>query len=383
MYLPCGAKLINQLCLSIRSRVNKIMVRNVASPRMRSWLTRFPITRWLVHQETQRLFDLCAGFVYSQVLFAFIETKLLEALSVGPVHIEELTFATNLPLDRLERLLQATSAIGLTFSHGPKIYGLGLRGAALVDNPGVIAMVRHHALLYQDLADPLCLLRNPHLVTRTSAFWSYLAEDRDTAVTSDNANAYSDLMASSQTMISEIICSSINFKAYQKVLDVGGGKGVFGRHIAKSAPGTIVTVFDLPEVVDAISGDAKLSKNSRAVNTIRGDFFKDIIPSGYDLITLVRVLYDHSDDGALKILTNIHNALPPNGTLMIAEPFASARGTDRTADTYFNIYLLAMRAGNVRTFGQHAELLRAAGFRSINCARSVNPALARIILAQP
>ena len=36
---------------------------------------------------------------------------------------------------------------------------LGPLGAAMVGNPGVAAMVEHHALLYADLADPVALLR--------------------------------------------------------------------------------------------------------------------------------------------------------------------------------------------------------------------------------
>ena len=36
-----------------------------------------------------------------------------------------------------------------------------------------------------------------------------------------------------------------------------------------------------------------------------GSFLSDQIPNGYDLITLIRVLYDHSDENVLKILKSV------------------------------------------------------------------------------
>ncbi len=367
---------------SIRDRFKILTMRAVASPRTRQWLLRFPVTRWLARMESQKLFDVCAGFVYSQVLFAFVETSVLNELSLGPAHLDDLAHAANLPSDRMERLLQATSAIGLTASLNNGMYCLGLSGAALVENPGVVAMIKHHILLYHDLADPVRLLRDPNLTTQTAMFWSYLGKDQNGIMAAKNTLEYSELMAASQAMISEIICASIDFKQYPKVLDVGGGLGIFARHVAGSSPRTAVTVFDLPEVIKVIDSTYDTKEKTMRIDTIGGDFFQDKIPIDYDLITLVRVLYDHSDENVARLLTNIRQALEPRGRLLIAEPFASAAATDRTADAYFNMYLLAMRAGNVRSFDRHVELLQAAGFKEIKTARSLNPSLAQIILAR-
>ena len=383
MNLSSGATPKNLKPLSIRGRILAVIASKVASTATRTWLMRFPMTRWLVNRETERLFDLCGGFVYSQVLSAFVEADLVKGLSMGPAHIDDLACVAKLSPERLGRLLQAACSLGLTHSLGQGMYCLGIKGAALVDNPGVIAMIRHHAHLYQDLADPLTLLRDSGVTTRLSTFWSYLADDRVRAMTSDSTSTYSDLMAESQTMISEVICSSIKFNVYQKVLDIGGGKGVFADHIVESSPRTLVTVFDLPEVIRVFEQDGRKPDKSCRIDKIAGNFFEDAIPADYDLITLVRVLFDHSDENVLKLLTRIYKALNPRGTLMIAEPFSSEQGADRIADAYFNMYLLAMGDGQVRTFERHSELLRAAGFGSINLVRSVSPSLARIILAQP
>jgi demethylspheroidene O-methyltransferase len=67
----------------------------------------------------------------------------------------------------------------------------------------------------------------------------------------------------------------------------------------------------------------------------------------------------------LAILRAVHQALPPGGTLLVAEPMAGARGARRMGDAYFGMYLLAMRGGRARTAQQLSALLRAAGFEAV------------------
>jgi demethylspheroidene O-methyltransferase len=42
----------------------------VSRPSFRAWAARFWLTRPIARRRARALFDVCAGFVYSQVLFA-------------------------------------------------------------------------------------------------------------------------------------------------------------------------------------------------------------------------------------------------------------------------------------------------------------------------
>ena len=55
-----------------------------ARPAFRAWAARFPLTRPLARRRARELFDLCAGFVYSQVLTACVRLKLFEVLHEAP-----------------------------------------------------------------------------------------------------------------------------------------------------------------------------------------------------------------------------------------------------------------------------------------------------------
>jgi demethylspheroidene O-methyltransferase len=96
-----------------------------------------------------------------------------------------------------------------------------------------------------------------------------------------------------------------------------------------------------------------------------GDFTRDALPAGADIASLVRVIYDHGDERALAILRAVHRALPPRGTLLLAEPMAGAAGAPRMGDAYFGMYLLAMRGGRARTAAELSALLVAAGFEQV------------------
>ena len=64
--------------------------RLVASPRFQRWAAGFPLTRRVAQRNTRALFDLCAGFVYAQVLTACIRLNLFAILAEGPLTVDAL-----------------------------------------------------------------------------------------------------------------------------------------------------------------------------------------------------------------------------------------------------------------------------------------------------
>ncbi|MBC7730074.1 MAG: helix-turn-helix domain-containing protein, partial [Microbacteriaceae bacterium] len=132
----------------------------LASPRFQRWAQRFAPTRWIARRRAAALFDLMAGFVYSQVLLACVRLKLFDQLArSGPMTVAQCAAATGLPPASAERLLLAAVALRL-LEHRPLArFGLGPLGAPMVGNGGLAALVEHHENLYRDLADPLALLR--------------------------------------------------------------------------------------------------------------------------------------------------------------------------------------------------------------------------------
>jgi demethylspheroidene O-methyltransferase len=166
------------------------------------------------------------------------------------------------------------------------------------------------------------------------------------------------------------------------LLDVGGGDGSFLAAVADRAPALRLMLFDLPPVAArAADRFAALGLTPR-VETAGGDFRRGPLPTGADIACLVRVLHDHDDRAALDILRTVRSALPPGGTLLIAEPMSDDRGADPVADAYFGFYLLAMGSGRPRRPQEIAHMLKAAGFEDIKHHRTRQPLLTRLISAR-
>ncbi len=155
---PCRqSKLPSQL--SLQDRLLGLRDRILANPGFQRFAGTFALTRPIARRRASALFDLCAGFVYSQILLACVRLKLFDQLAGGPLSAAELSSRLPLPADATVLLLDAAVSLQLLQRRSGGRYGLGPLGAALMGNPGVVAMIEHHAMLYGDLKDPVALLR--------------------------------------------------------------------------------------------------------------------------------------------------------------------------------------------------------------------------------
>ena len=363
-------------CLDARDRV-------LASPRFQRWAVAFPPTRPIARRRARALFDLCAGFVYSQVLQACVRLRLLDHLRDGPLPLAALAGRLGLAPDAAARLLDAAVSLGLVARRGGGRYGLGALGAALVGNPGVAAMVEHHALLYRDLADPVALLRGEAARTELGAYWAYARAERPAEAEPAQVAAYTALMAASQSFIAEEVLAAYPVRRHRHLLDVGGGNGTFLLAAAQAAPDLRLTLVDLPAVAaQAAARFATAGLGGRA-GAVGGDFLADPLPEGADLISLVRVVHDHDDAAVLTLLRAVRRALPRDGSLLVAEPMAGTAGAEPVGHAYFGFYLLAMGSGRPRTADELAGLLRAAGFAPPRLVATRRPMLTRVLVARP
>jgi demethylspheroidene O-methyltransferase len=317
------------------------------------------------------LFDLMQGFVRSQVLTALVESRLLHRLARTSATPETLSGLSGLPKDRVAILLQAGAAMGLLRRERDGAYALARRGASFLGVPGLEDLVRHHAVLYADLADPLAFFRgatSPDLAT----FWPYVLGGQAGA---DQAQRYSDLMARTQALVAEDTMAALPALGRQgHLMDVGGGTGAFLRAVHARHPSLRLTLFDLPQVV----GAARLPPE---IGVIPGSFREGALPVGAQAISLVRVLYDHADATVAGLLARVRAALPPGGTLIVSEPMGGGTQPDPQTDVYFAVYTLAMRTGRTRSAAEIAGLVRAAGFDRLSHPGALRPYVTCVLTA--
>jgi demethylspheroidene O-methyltransferase len=366
-----------------------------ASETLYRWSLSNPLTRRITRQRTRQLFDLMAGFVHSQVLLACVRLNLFEVLRETPASLATLAQRTGVPAPELQRLLLSAVSLGLLEHRSEGRLGLGPLGVPLTTHPGIAQMVEHNQLLYQDLRDPLAFLRHGHQDASArhaqpgdmARYWPY-AHGGLAAVQAPGMDAqvarYSALMADSQGFVVHEILSSYFFDEHRCVLDVGAGQGRFISALARHAPHLRLQMFDLPPVLEQARPRLVQAGLGDRVHLHPGSFLDDPLPTGADLVTLVRVAHDHPDAVVRLILQKAFAALPPGGVMLVAEPMAQATDApaQHQADAYYHFYLMAMGAGRLRSTHEIGALLREAGFVAVEQVPNAMPIHGQLVIGR-
>jgi demethylspheroidene O-methyltransferase len=345
--------------------------RLVARANVQRIAARLPGGATLARRDGADIFDLVQGFVRSGVLSALIELRILHQLMDGPLAATDLAPAAGVASDRMEILLQAGAAMGLLKRRRDGRFRIARKGAAILGVPGLEAMIRHHHVFYDDMADPVALLRGAR-DTGLARFWPYV-QGAAGAVSEEDAARYSDLMADSQALVAQDSLRMISLRGVRHLMDVGGGSGVFAVEVAARYPGLNVTVLDLPEVTPAATERVARLGAASQITCRSGSFREGPLAVGADAISLIRVLYDHDDETAADLLEKAFAALPPGGRLIVSEPMSGGARPDPACDVYFAFYTMAMGTGRARSAATIAAMCRAAGFGRVHIPRPPRP----------
>ncbi len=334
--------------------------RLLGSPGFQKFAVDFPLFRPVSRRRARQLFDLLAGFTYSQVLHVTVELGLIDMLQGQPLSTAALAARTGWPHDRLERLLKAAISLKILERTSGGDVTLGIHGAALAGNPWITRFISHHSLLYADLADPVGVLLGTRTDNRLKDFWSY-ADQR-------NAADYTALMAASQQAVAAEILAAYDFSRHRHLIDIGGSNGTFLKAAAARYPQLKLSLFDLPAVAEI----ARANLGNR-YEIHGGSFLDDELPKGPDVATLIRIAHDHDDAAVRTLLAAVARMLPPGGTLILAEPLSGLAATAPVADAYFGLYFAAMGQGRTRTPDEIGRMAKDAGFASVDVVPTRNP----------
>jgi demethylspheroidene O-methyltransferase len=349
-----------------RDQWRELRNRLLASPRFQKFAIDMPPFRPIAQRRARALFDLLAGFAYSQILHTTVKLGLIEMLQSRPLSASDVAARIGWPQARCDRLIKAAVSLDILERTSSGLVTLGRHGAALAGNPWIARFVLHHDLLYSDLEDPIELLSGAKNDCKLKDFWSYGDQH--------NAAAYTALMAASQAAVAEVVLDSHDFSRHRHLIDVGGSNGTFLAAAAARYPQLKLSLFDLPAVAEL----ARAMLGNR-VELHGGSFLTDDLPAGPDVATLIRIAHDHDDPALARILAAIRRMLPAGGRLILAEPLSGLALTAPITDAYFEVYFAAMGQGRTRTPEELAAMALNAGFSLRNIAKTRNPVVASVL----
>ena len=122
-----------------RDRFDAWMDAKLTDPSFSRWAAGSIFTRWIVRRRAAQVFDMMAGFIYSQVLLACVRLRILELVNESPRTLDELAKICQVPAAGLQRLINSAVALKLLAARGQNRYGLGALGAPVAGHLGIRA----------------------------------------------------------------------------------------------------------------------------------------------------------------------------------------------------------------------------------------------------
>ncbi|MFH0823151.1 MAG: methyltransferase, partial [Pseudomonadota bacterium] len=178
------------------------------------------------------------------------------------------------------------------------------------------------------------------------------------------------------------IAGLIDLSPFRRLLDVGGGSGVYTAAFLGAAPHLTAAVFDLPEVVDITRKWLSAAGLLDRVEIVPGDFHVDDLPGGYDLVLLSAIIHSNSPEGNRDLYAKAFRSLNPGGTILIRDYVMDETRTIPPEGAVFAVNMLtATRGGNSYSFGEIRDDLEAAGFKNAFMAHD-GPNMEQLVRAE-
>jgi predicted O-methyltransferase YrrM len=154
------------------------------------------------------------------------------------------------------------------------------------------------------------------------------------------------------------------FQGCRTLLDLGGGPGINAMAVTEKNPDLKATVFDRPGIVRMAQNYIREYGFEDRVSTIGGDYLKDPLGTGYDLVMSTDSLY-YGDDEIDPVLKRCRDSIRPGGIFVGIHAVLTH---ERTRSVHLVMALLAETMTGQAHLREEGFLLHAldrCGFRRI------------------
>ncbi len=301
--------------------------------------------------------DIAFAFKKSRVLLSASELNIFETIGYRSLSAKDVAEILNLDLKATDRLLNALVGLDLLekkdllYTNSEESIKHLIKGSA-----DYIGTIDHLADLWESWSS----LTNT-IKTGKPVIYQELTEKSD-----EWLDSFVNSMHWRANLEAPEIISHLNLKGVKRVLDLGGGKGAFTFHLAKQLPSATISLFDLPQITKFTEDYLSVSGVRDRVNIISGDFMKDDIGKGYDMIYLGNVISFRSIWENVALLQKCYDALNHEGQIIISDMIINDNRTKPLNHTLFSLnMLLNTTSGEVYTETDIWIMLREAWFKDI------------------
>jgi 2-polyprenyl-3-methyl-5-hydroxy-6-metoxy-1,4-benzoquinol methylase len=299
------------------------------------------------------------GAVSFRIILAALKLNVFEVLQTGPLAAVEVA-----------RLIQADP-------HGTRV---------LLDTLEALGYVIRQAERYANspMSEKWLVRASPHSVAAGFDYWGKLLaqfwDNLEISIRSGqppvnlyewveeqpevSADFQAWMVAAARLIADEIVAKVRLPASAQRLLDVGGGHGMYSITLCGRHPTLTATVFDSPQALQAARENINREQMEQRISVQPGNFLTDELGEGYDVALVFNIVHGFSPEQNLALIGKVARALNPGGLIVIAEQIAggASGSAGRAVAQILGLSYFHLLGGQVYTFEEMAGWLQAAGF---------------------
>ncbi len=256
--------------------------------------------------DTVRLQNLSYGHKQSAALRAAVELDLFTCISEGAESIPAVADAAGINVLNAERLVVACTALGLIekaggkYRNAPDVERFLVKGKTTYIGPWLI----FNGVDFERWKDLAAIIKSDE-PPRVLGIYEMLDDDF--------AKVYHDATYTVGLGAGMLFARDVDLSKRSLILDLGGGSGAYCIAAVQKYPHLRAIVMDFEPVCKIAQGFISQWGLEDKISTLPGDFTKDALPSGADVMIMASNLPQYNEEILGKILKKAYDALAPGG----------------------------------------------------------------------
>lgn len=283
-----------------------------------------------------RILEKAGAFKESRILLSAYELGLFTFIDKGMTTAEEIAEAAGTHIRSTERLLDALTAYGYLNKH-ENDYSNSEESATYLSGESEFYLknLGHTGNLWHTwtgLTDSVRTGKPSHReeINHRGADW---------------LRNFIDAMHSRGGASARRMKPLLDFDSGNRILDIGGGSGVFTAEFIRDQNNMTGVVFDLPNVVPITAEYIKMMGMEARIDVRAGNFMTDDLGSGFDMVLLSAIVHMNSYDENAKLIRRCADALNPGGQIVISDFVMDDNRIEPAAGAIFSINMLVGTEG--------------------------------------
>ncbi len=306
----------------------------------------------------QNLMEIVSPFKESRIILSAVELGLFDEVFDKSKTAEEIAKAKGYDLRAVKVLLNVLTSMKILSKENERYILVEELKPQLSDNleTSVVPMLKHSIGLWKSWSNMSEIVRGTH---KPEMDWLHESEDED-------KRAFINAMHVASRHTAHELVPHLNLKKYRTFLDVGGASGTYTIEFLKSNSKLSGTLFDLPFVIEMAKERIKNENLLDRTTLVAGNYHKDILPSGNDMVFLSSIAHQNSAEENDMLYKKTYDALNEGGEIIIRDHVMDDDHTEPYAGAIFAVNMLCgTEGGGTYSYKETEQSLKKAGFSDV------------------